>query len=267
MKYFSQSLKAFEEMGDQTGAARALGYIGIVYNSKQNYAKALEYFLKAKTINEGLNNNNAVQINLANIGIAYMQLRNYPEALKYHREALKISEEIKSPGSIAVNLGNIGAVYLTMATDSAGALPAAAKASALREAISHLERAINICREVNFPGPLVEFSQLLSDAYALTGDHKRSLATYKAYIALKDSLYSSESRSEIFNLETKREMALSEKDLLIKEKQIRINELEIGQQRSKRIILIISITLLSVLAAVSLKIFRRKTNKSTGSLS
>jgi tetratricopeptide (TPR) repeat protein len=184
-------------------------------------------------------------------------MRNYREALRSHAEALKISEEIKSRSGIAVNHGNLGAVYFSMATDSGRALSGAAKASALQNAINHLEEAVRICKEINFAGPLVEFNQLLSDAYAKAGNYKRSLGAYKEYIATKDSLYSTQSRAEIANLETKREMGLREKNLLIKEKQLQINKLQIAEKRNERIIFIVSTALLLVLVGVSLKTLQR----------
>jgi two-component sensor histidine kinase len=59
----------------------------------------------------------------------------------------------------------------------------------------------------------------LSGAFELSGDSRNAIKNYKLYISLRDSIYSSDNKIKIANLETKRETEL-------KDKQIKMNKLE-----------------------------------------
>ncbi|HYG16083.1 MAG TPA: tetratricopeptide repeat protein, partial [Bacteroidia bacterium] len=199
--------------------------------------------------NEKLDNKYSIQINLANIGYVYCKIKNFDSALKYQLKALDMSEEIKSRNSMAVNLGNVGETYFMMATDNAPENKKE-KLQHLAKSIDYLERAIIICKETGFSGPQIEFSQFLSDAYHLAGNHEKAFKIFKEYSTLKDSVFSEENNIRLAQLEAQHELDLKDKDIVIQDKQLEIAGLAAANKRKERAIYISGIVLLVLFAGI-----------------
>ena len=111
LNYYFEALRIHEELGNKPDMAATLCNIGIVYNSQKEYHKALEYILKANTIDEALGNKNGVATNLGDIGELYRNLSDQKKALEYELKSLQLYQELGDKNGIARNLGNIGIVY------------------------------------------------------------------------------------------------------------------------------------------------------------
>ncbi|HLF51490.1 tetratricopeptide repeat protein [Flavobacterium sp.] len=232
-QYYSKALSIYNNSGNQRDIARALGNISRVLQDENKYQKALDYLFKALKINRDLGIRNSIQINLANIGNVYVKLKEYPKAIRYHSEALKISKELGFKNSIAINYGNLGATYLEMEQNAPKAKISSSKEASqkLKLAINYLEKAVDICDEIGFSAPQIEFSQGLTDAYRLSGNYKMAFETLKSSTALRDSIFSQQSKIELSNLETKRDIELKNKDIIIKNKEYEINQLGAANDR------------------------------------
>lgn len=231
--YYSKALSIYNNSGNQRNIARGLGNIGRVFQSENKFQKALDYLFKALKLNRDLGLPNSVQTNLANIGIVYVKLKKYPKAIYYHSEALKISKKLGFKNSIAVNYGNLGGAYLEMEQNASKTHVSSSKETTqnLKLAINYLEKAVSICEEIGFSAPQIEFSQELTDAYRLTGNYKMAFETLKSGTALRDSIFSQQSKIELSNLETKRDIELKNKDIIIKNKELEISQLGVANDR------------------------------------
>jgi len=258
-EYYANALKIYSDIGDKESIARNLGNVGIVLAAKGEYAKAIEQHLKAFKMHEALGDINSIQVNLANAGDAYNHLKNYPQALSYQLRALRICEQLGNRNSIAINLGNIGETYLNIAKDPAVTVTSTIrlgqdKQADLRNAISYLGKAVGLCEETNFSGPLIEFSQNLSEAYFLSTDYKHAFESLKQYMLTKDSVFSLQNKIHIVNLEEEREEELRGKETLIKGKQIEIQELTISKKHSQQLLYIACIILLLLIMGIVLRV-------------
>ncbi len=121
LDYSLKSLQQFREIHDQTGTAKILGDIGVVYWFQADYPNALKYYFDALRINEDLGIKNEIAATLCNIGIVYNSQADYPKALEYILKANKIDEELGNKSGMASNLGNIGELYMSL-SDTAKAL-------------------------------------------------------------------------------------------------------------------------------------------------
>lgn len=231
--YYSKALSIYNNSGNQRNIARGLGNISRVFLDENKYQKALDYLFKALKINRDLGLPNSIQINLANIGNVYVKLKEYSKAIRYHSEALKISEELGFKNSIAINYGNLGATYLEMEQNAPKIETSSSKETTqnLKLAINYLEKAVDICEEIGFSAPQIEFSKGLTDAYRLSGNYKMAFETLKSSTALHDSIYSQQSKIELSNLETKRDIELKNKDIIIKNKELEISQLGAANDR------------------------------------
>jgi serine phosphatase RsbU (regulator of sigma subunit)/tetratricopeptide (TPR) repeat protein len=111
LKYYHESLKIHQEIGDKPGTATSLNNIGFVYRSQGNVYLALEYYQKALSIQEELNDHEGMASLFNNIGIIYYDQLDYDNALKYYQRSLKNDYEVDYKRGIANTLNNIGLVY------------------------------------------------------------------------------------------------------------------------------------------------------------
>ena len=116
--------------------ATSYNNIGLVYDNKGDYAKALEYHFKALTIWEKVlgREHPSTATSYNNIGLVYDKKGDYGKALEYHFKGLAIREEVlgtKHPDT-ANSYNNIGLVYMKQ-SDYDKALKYYFKALAIRE--------------------------------------------------------------------------------------------------------------------------------------
>ena len=134
LEYYGKALELNEELGRKEGMAIQLGNIGIVHKIKGELDKALEYHGKALELNEELGRKEGIAADLGNIGIVYQIKRELDKALEYHGKALELDEELRRKEGIAADLGNIGIVYGIKGE--------------LKKALEYLENALELYEEL-----------------------------------------------------------------------------------------------------------------------
>ncbi len=117
----------------------------------------------------------------------------------------------------------------------------------------YLEQASAICSKINFLAPQIEFTKYLSEAYALSGNHRKALEVYKLSESIKDSVFSLQNRMKISDLETQRELDVKDKIITIRNKEFEIAKLVSENNRNLKVIYIAGITLLLLILAWILK--------------
>lgn len=252
-EYYNRASNIYTKVGLEEDIARVLGNLARVFQAEDNYSKALVYLYKSLKTNEKLGTLSSIQNNLANIGNVYTKLGEYTKAIQYHSQALRISKRLGSESSIAINYGNLGSTWLELANDNPTDKPAN-----LALAVSNLEQAVAICEKIGFNAPLTEFNQSLVDAYAQRGNYKDAFVLLQKNTALKDSVFSMQSKVELSDLETKRDLELKNKGIIIKEKQLQIKKL---QTVNERIIYLSGIFLLCLILFVFMRYIVRRTKE------
>ncbi len=122
-----QLWKPEEERRRKAQWASTLGNTGIVYYSRADYPKALDYYFRALKMDETSGNLTGITRHLGNIGLVYYEQGNYSAALENYFKALHIEEEIlkkaklngriadieKYKTGVASDLSNIGLVHMS----------------------------------------------------------------------------------------------------------------------------------------------------------
>lgn len=111
LDYYLKALSLFEELNDMQSKEAALGNIGNVYTDQIQYNKALEYDSMALAICEKLKFKEGIERNLGNMGVVYDYQKNFPKALEYYTKALIIAKELNNKNQEAKCLGSIAGVY------------------------------------------------------------------------------------------------------------------------------------------------------------
>jgi len=247
LEYLLKALNLHRELNDKNRIAIVLTNIGIIYNEEKNYPKALEYLNQALEISLAMGNKSILSEVLGCLGDAYNGMADYSKALDYLSQAIKADEELGDKSAIAEKLTSTGLIYLSVAKDSAGIIKKEGSLSNSREtnlkkAIEYLSRAAEIHKEIGNLKELSENYRDLSTALELSGNYKAALQNHKLFMADKDSVFSEQSKIKLSKLETKREIEL-------KDKQILIGKLEIAKKRNEAIFYIIGIVLLLLVIA------------------
>ncbi|RKS01828.1 tetratricopeptide repeat protein [Flavobacterium sp. 102] len=117
LQHFTDAQHLFEtlvvknDIERQNGLAKALGSIGIVFSEQSNYAKALQYYLKAVKIYEQIKDEEKCAKLYNNIGVVYQSQSADFKALEYFIKTQKIQEKLKD-ANIGITYTNIGNGYL-----------------------------------------------------------------------------------------------------------------------------------------------------------
>ncbi|MGA1840640.1 MAG: tetratricopeptide repeat protein [bacterium] len=108
---YQKSLKIKEELGNRAGVSISLHQIGMIHQYRGDYEEALVQYQKSLKIKEELGDRAGVAISLHQIGMIYQERGEYKEALVQYQKSLKIEEELGNRVGVALSLHQIGMIH------------------------------------------------------------------------------------------------------------------------------------------------------------
>jgi|GEM_PF-241459 len=111
LQFHLKAVPLYESLDEPLRLARVYNNIGIVYQSLKNDFKALEYFVKSQKIQEK-SADPTIGITVTNIGNIYLAQKNYPKALEYYQKARGMFEGFPDPRGKGELLNNLGLYYM-----------------------------------------------------------------------------------------------------------------------------------------------------------
>jgi signal transduction histidine kinase len=111
--YAQKALAVAEKLQWKRGVARLENVLGLLIGDTGNNTVARDHFEKSFALNKELGNSFSMISNLSNIGRSYQRESDFARALDYFLKALAIAEQIKSPEQMALVGTNITAAFLT----------------------------------------------------------------------------------------------------------------------------------------------------------
>ncbi len=296
LDYFFKSLAKYTEIGDKVGIAMLTNNLGNFYRIQQNYPKAIEFLTRSEKINLELNNKDDLKKNYNNLGFVYnmlsdyarsndyyykslaiakaqndkvqismvllnisensLKLKNHCDALELSLESLRLNEQTKLQYDKAVITQLIGQIYWELASIGTTSIEVCRYYSSnvrenLENAKKYLLTSEKLLEKVDDPAFLHETCLLLSKVYEKLGDHQNALIFYKKYSANKDSVFSKDNSLKIADIEKKQELEL-------KDKQIKIQSLEIEKKNFQLIAQVVVFILISLITLLIVYSFYRK---------
>jgi signal transduction histidine kinase len=106
--YISKKIK------NQICLAKSYNAKGLSLFTRSEYAKSIDYLLRALKINEHLNNRLEMAFNLGNLGLVYADMKDNQKALEFDLKALEIFKELNASPQLATEYCNIGIAYVQM---------------------------------------------------------------------------------------------------------------------------------------------------------
>ncbi|MGB0524720.1 MAG: tetratricopeptide repeat protein [Flammeovirgaceae bacterium] len=265
LKYYLDAKPIFEKTGDKQYEAIVLGSIGLIYLNENKYNSALDYFQEALDIllADSLENNRSyeeIAITYTNMGRCEAELGNYNKAMDYFIRAKKIDEDMEDDYGVAFDYFAIAEVlekqnsnhsalkYVTSAIERFEEVGDNSSIIACRilegklyrkmrlydQALEQLTQAVQQAKHDNTKPFEREGYEELSKLYEVMGDIPKAFETYKQYIAVKDSITSSEVSAAIEKLRNSYEVKEKAKENERLQKEIINEQLRREEEKNKR---------------------------------
>lgn len=109
-----ESIRLYEELGDDVGRAKSLNTIGLIYWQLGDLSTALGNYTESYRLLKSHNEEAREAAVLNNIGIIYRQLGQPQDAMKYYEQALAIRETLNDKAAIATSLNSIGVIHFDL---------------------------------------------------------------------------------------------------------------------------------------------------------
>lgn len=213
-EYYFQALETAEKGGHSKSVSTILGNIGMLYGERKEHKRALDYLLKALAHKKELRDSFGIARNLVNIGMTYFNRGMLDSALYFYEQQIAICEQIKEPFGKAIGMNNLGQIYMNkgqyelaldyyqqslaikeslgnkngMSITLSGIGELFLKQGAAQQAIAPLEKSLLLAKESNSLPQLVTPYELLTEAYAKTGNYAKAFEYQSALLSTKDSL-------------------------------------------------------------------------------
>ncbi len=267
LAYYLESLKAYQEIGDNLGRSKILNNIGEVYKKLDEYENAQNYLLHSLNLKIELLGKDKAILAYINLGELYTLMKDFDKAEKYFNDALGIvqnSNDLRSFSYIYDGLGNLFAAQ----QDYDRAIYNYRKALHYREqnndfrglsyvfthlgntykilgnfdsASFYLGNALVNAQKSKSNDVRLDLYELKAELDSLRGDYKASLANYVAHIQLKDSLFDLQKAFQMARLQTEYENELLRKENEAKEAEVK--------QKNTLIIAVIMLMILTLALA------------------
>lgn len=114
VEHYQKGMKIFEQLGDKSNMAGALGNIGSIYIELQKFDVALDYQLKCLKLVQEMGNLEGVASSLNNTCVIYTNMKQFDKALFYGEQAVEMYEHLKDYHGQASGYLNLGSVYSDM---------------------------------------------------------------------------------------------------------------------------------------------------------
>lgn len=279
---YQQSAKIYEALKDNRRLVNAYMSIGNVFFQNKDLIKAGDYYNKAELIIKQSKDSNQLSTLYSERGLIYDQTSKYDSALLYLEKSLAIAKLINNDGLIANQLANIGLTYKhqkktalalqyfdsvlvlynkmeQIPMDNIAAMynnigATQAQAGNYAKAIEAFNKSIAGAQQLSIQGIVLENYRNMADMFGDMKDYKQQAGYLKKYHALKDSLFSSDNKNQLTQLEADYQLEKKNTSLVKQEAET------IKQKNQRNIFIVIAIGAIILLTALGFFYRRIKQN-------
>lgn len=234
---FLQAKSIYESLNDITALAACTNNIGTMYNSMEDYDKALDYFEEAASLYAELKELLKEGSTINNIGYVYKVRGDYDKAIPYFHKTLKRAVELKNEQLEVYPLYNLGSSYMHKSEiDSAkyyldkalilskeipdlyvASLTLAdlgqlhLKTNEVTKAQNFLQEAFEIADNTGMRPEKRNAAKYLARTYELQDDFEKAYTYFKTFKAVSDSM---------FNKELTQKMAIQQAEFKLNEAKV-----------------------------------------------
>ncbi|MEI9917720.1 MAG: tetratricopeptide repeat-containing sensor histidine kinase [Bacteroidota bacterium] len=286
--YFLHSAELFAKLGKHKSEALCYFQIALVQHKAENYGEAQDFYRKALTTSDSLDNR--TMINCYNgLALIKREAKEYDVAEKDFRNAYKIAVVHHDSAWIAILLGNLGSLHLRRENyDSAlvyyqknlGLVKKTTEfeneietyvnlakvylgKDNVKNTFAYLDSAVAFIanRKINFNdffNPMDEVNRLYALAWAHRGDYKKAFDYYSRFHAVSEEKQDRVNGRSLKQLQLSYSFEQKQNELELLQKVNQANLATIQQQRYLEYASVFIIGLLSILALVTYQTSRQR---------
>lgn len=250
LEYYEKELNLAKEIKSKSLEAEALYLCASMYGQMGDSDKDLQYLLKALGIYREENNTKSIALMLGNISNNYADRNDYKKAVEYGEQSLAIYLQSNEKEKLVATFGDLGMYH--------------SKLKQYKKALEYFNKALEMNEKVETKHLLnkKDITRYVAYTMADMGDYRSAFNKYLEYRVLEDSLNNLDNKMYLSDLEKKYDTEKKEKeiDLLNKDKQM--HQSELAKQATQRNALILGISLVMIIAAISIIAFVNNRKKS-----
>lgn len=239
LECFLKSLKLQQEIGNEHGVAFSLNNIGSIYHGSQKWDKALEYYTKSLQIRESIGDKEGIAVSLNCIALIHMNKGQSEKSLEYLLRSLHTYEEIGDKEGITYSLNDIGEIYKQQGNYS--------------KAHEYAQKSMNLAKELGYPENIKRAARLLAEIYAFQKNYKLAFEHYQLFSSMKDSIFNTESKRQITEMQTKYQTEKKESKIKLLEKDKVVSA---SENKRQRLVILLIAAIAAGAALVAFVIFR-----------
>lgn len=172
MAHFTQAVA--EQIGDQTGVARAVHLTGTVHQNRGEYDEALEYFRRSLPLLEAAKYQTGIGNAYTSIGLIYRLQGDFDKALEFYRQGLKMSETAGDKRGVANALNLVGVVHRLRGN---GLL-----------ALEYFQKALALFEEIEFQAGVAGMLNNIGGLHLQQGQYELAEESFRKSLALAEKL-------------------------------------------------------------------------------
>jgi tetratricopeptide (TPR) repeat protein len=172
----------------------------LIYRSKNNYEKALEYYNKSLAIDRKYGNRLSEAINLQNIAVLYTKTNDTDKAMEFMMASNALSRKIDDQIGVLYTDHGIATIYFDRGDYD--------------KSITALQTALLLAQKLNIKEEIKDLYESLALAYEKKNGFQRALEYRKKFEVAKDSLSGESFATRIKELEVKYESEKKDNELL-----------------------------------------------------
>ncbi len=273
-QYYYKSLEIYEKINDPLGVASCCDNLGVLYDLMDDIDQSRAYYQKALAYYEANNKKIRIAGAKSNLAILLLREKKYDSALQNLREAQAIYDSAGYHSNMINVSTNVGYLFnLKQQYDSAVAflLPALGQAQQmnlkqeevkiyynladaylglndLKKALSYAQKQVDAAQQLGSASLIRDSEVTISKVYEKMGNSQQALDHYKYYMQWSDSVINEEKARTFKTQEVKMEVLKKDTQLAEQSKTLALQEQTIALEKKWRILLIISVCLLSLAA-------------------
>lgn len=252
--YRGDSLNAFKnlrraleiriKLGDKNAEATTMNNIAGAYSMFGNNDACLVFLMKALEVHEELGDIAGIASVTNNICDVYAQMKNYSKAIEFSNRSKEAHIKSNDSSGVAFNYKNLAVIYSQM--------------EKLNEAENAARISFDLCKKYGSKDMIIESYTLLAEILFKKGDTRNAYLLHKQYSDMKDSIMTETNSKQINEMNAKYESEKKDKDLLLKDNEIKIQEADAKQKSYQRNGFIVGFIVLFILVFYIFRIYKLK---------
>lgn len=210
--------------------------IAIIYQKQNNIKKAIETYKKAETILSVHHDDFSSAFLNSWLGSAYLLEKKYDLSLEKSKKALVFVSKSGDKELTSSTIQNIGYAELQKGI-------ATKNASLIQDAFENISKSLQLYKELGNKDGIMKSYLYLSEYHTYKKDFEKSLDNYKLYSTYNDSIYNSQNKQSLQNLQDERTIDLNKKE-------IQFNKIKLETKEKQKWFLISGLLLLAIIGGL-----------------